>query len=631
MIPRYAKLLVKLYLCLCVYMLLWRLLSLTLVHHHVADVAWSELMIAFGLGWRFDNVIICALLTLPFILYTLNHFTFRWNWLQRWALAPLFVLFPVVLTLQIIDLFYFEQFNLRITAVLLNWMDDIQFATKMVLEDPIWMIGFVIFPVVLWLTYRPFLEWARRSPVSYLLGKKQVAWGLASLLITAVLFVGIRGRVAIKSPLREGVAYFSSNPTLNQLALNPIYTFVSSVVRARKYKAKSLKFMAHEEAVKSFRSSLALPESKNPFAREKLGTTMKKWNVVLIVMEGMSAHYSHYRKSPSWTPVLDRLMTEGWEFSQAYSAGTHTYNGVWSTLFSFPSPYAVHPLKRDVVPLLNSLPQQWRELGYETLFFTTHDEHFDNMAGFLRQNGFSRIIAQDDYPPERVFSILGVPDHDMYQKALEVLDSSSMPFFAAMLTGSNHKPHVIPPELKAQFNGPDEKENIVRYADWALGHLLENAAKKTWYSNTLFVVIADHGQSVGSSSLDQILSYHHMPMIFWAPGLLGPPKKIDTPASQVDVIPTIAGLLGGPVQNTSMGRDVLTSPRSWVYMVQDNGACVRFSALLECESEEGKMTRYPLDKSEWMAPPMDATQVWSQVHAELQLVDWLLRQQPGTN
>lgn len=284
-------------------------------------------------------------------------------------------------------------------------------------------------------------------------------------------------------------------------------------------------------------------------------------------------------------------------------------------------------IARSFPARLSSLPEQWRDRGRETLFFTTHDEHFDNMAGFLKQNGFNQIIAQDDYPAERVFSILGVPDHDMYDKALTVLDATKAPFFAAMLTGSNHKPHVIPPELKDKFNGPNEKENIVRYADWALGHLLAEASKKPWFENTLFVILADHGQSVGSSPLDQILSYHHMPLIFWAPKLLGPHKAYNTPVSQIDVIPTIAGLVGGPVQNNSIGRDVLSSPRSWAYMVNDNGACVRFADKLECESEEKRMTEYPLEKQSWPVKALNEN-VWTVVHAELQLTDWLLRQHP---
>lgn len=628
MIPRYAKLLVKIYLSLCLYMLLWRVLNLTLVFSSVSTVSWIDLLTSFGLGWRFDNVIICALLTFPFLILTFNHFTGRWDWLQRKALWPVYALFPFVLTLQIIDLFYFEQFRLRITSVLLNWLDDITFATKMVMQDPVWMIGFFIFPIVLWVLSRPFAKWARAATPTLLLGVKQILWAFCSILIVGLLFVGIRGRVAIKSPLREGVAYFSDNPTLNQLALNPIYTFASSVVRARKYKEKSLKFMSHESAVETFKSHHALPVGDEPFSHDTLTAPLKNWNVIVVIMEGMSAHYSHYKKNPSWTPVLDRLMSEGLEFTQAYSAGTHTYNGVWSTLFSFPSPYAVHPLKRDVIPTLDSIPEQWKKLGRETLFFTTHDEHFDNMAGFLRQNGFSQIIAQDAYPSERVFSILGVPDHDMYQKALQVLDSTSAPFFAAMLTGSNHKPHVIPPELRDKFNAQDMEENIVRYSDWALGYLIENAKNKIWFKDTLFVVLADHGHSVGSTPMDQILSYHHMPLIFWSPTLVGTHKKIDTPVSQIDVLPTIAGLVGGPVKNNSMGRDALTQPRPWVYIVKDNGACIRFSSLLECESEEGTITRYPFEKSAWPDPLIDPKFAWPVVHAELQLSDWLLRQLP---
>lgn len=626
MTPRYARLLVKLYLCLCLYMLAFRVLCLTLVHHRIGSVGLLDYAQAFWLGWRFDNVIICVLLALPFLIFTANHFLFQNERAQKLGLLPLYLTLPLVLTLQIIDMFYFDHFGVRITAVLMNWFDDIGFATKMVLNDPVWILGVVIFPLILWPIFARVAEWGRLSPPTRLLGKNQTVWALCSVLTLAMLFVGIRGRVAIKSPLREGVAYFSPNPALNQLALNPLYTFFSSVVRSRKYRKKVLSFMSQDEAIQVFRGSQGLPPTtgQNPFERPALTGPLKHWNVVVVMMEGMSAHYTHYRKSPSWAPVLDRLMAEGIEFTQAFSAGTHTYNGIWSTLFSFPSPYSAHPLKRDVVPQLDSLPEQWRALGRTTTFFTTHDEHFDNMAGFLRQNGFEHIVAQDDYPQERVFSILGVPDHDMYDRAVEVLGKDGKPFFAALLTGSNHKPHVIPPELKSQFNGPDEEENIVRYADWALGHFVEKAQAKPWFKDTLFVILADHGHAVGNSPVDQILSYHHMPLIFWAPGLVTH-REVHSPALQIDILPTVAGLLGGPVHNNTLGRDVLSLPRDWAYMVNDGGACVRFIDKLECEAEDKRITDYALDVQEWK--PVHPKEAWHEVHAELQLADWVLKTQ----
>ncbi len=623
MLPPYARLLAFCYIWLIFWLTAFRAVAWTLVRGNLHDVSGPDLLKAFVLGWRFDNVIACGSLAIPFLLLTLNHFTVRRPLLQRLALWPVWILWTVALVLQTIDVFYFEHFGLRTTVILLNWLDDVAFAVSMAVGDPRWWWGFAAFPAVWLALLYPVWRKLKTSPPATT--PRSWLWAAGCLVITGLLFLGIRGRVAIKSPLREGLAYFSPNPTLNQLALNPTFTFFSSWVRARKYRERPLSFMAHEEALALLRQEPGRVGTEgHPLAGGVATGDLKDWNVVVLMLEGMSAHYTHYRKTPSWTPVLDRLMAEGWQFTQAYSAGTHTYNGVWSTLFSFPSPYAGHPLKRDVIPQLDAWPDQWRRQGRQTYFFTTHDEEFDNMAGFLRQNGFSTIIAQSDYPSERVFSILGVPDHDMYERAVVEFGKKPGPFFAALLSGSNHRPYVIPPERRSQFASGDEKEDIVRYSDWAVGHFLELASKEPWFKKTLFVILADHGQAVGESALDQMLAYHHMPLIFWAPDLLGPPRRIDRPAGQTDVLPTVAGLLGGGGRNNSLGRDVLTHPRDWVYLVRDDSACVRWSALLVCETPEGVRTRYDLPPA-WPATKPDEDGAWKEVHAHLQLADWVLR------
>jgi phosphoglycerol transferase MdoB-like AlkP superfamily enzyme len=626
MIPAYARFLLKTYFLLIALFTAARLLAGSLHTSQLSGAEFPDLAYAFVLGWRFDNAVVCTLIAIPFVLGTINHFTVRVPFIGRLLAVFLLPLVMVCLVLLSIDLFYFEHFGLRITVVLLNWLSDLSFAVSMAIGDPRWWWGIAGFPFLAALVIAPLWVWSRTEKNSSSSRKEFYVWGFTSFLLAGLLFLGIRGRVAIKSPLREGLAYFSPNPALNQLALNPVFTFFSSWVRARKYKEKSLRFMDHQEAMAVIhREPGRVGTEGHLWGAPLQKTASKNWNVVVVMMEGMSAHYTHYRKNPSWTPVLDRLMSEGWEFTQAYSAGTHTYNGVWSTLFSFPSPYASHPLKRDIIPLLDAWPDQWRRAGRRTFFFTTHDEEFDNMAGFLRQNGFETIVAQSDYPSERVFSILGVPDHDMYDKAIATFDSVQGPFFAALLTGSNHKPHVIPPELKAQFDGPDEKENIVRYSDWAVGHFLTESAKRPWFKNTLFVFLADHGQAVGSTPLDQVMSYHHMPLIFWGPNLLGEHRLITTPVGQTDVLPTLAGIISGVGRNNSLGRDVLAHPRPWVYMVRDDSACVRFSNALECESPEGVRTRFELPQADWQTGPLESKEVWREVHAHLQLADWVLR------
>ncbi len=626
MVPPYFRFLLRVYAYAMVLSSAFRLLAATFIAGNLEVVEANRVLTAFGIGLRFDNVVACALIAIPFLFLSLLHFTGPRPGASRVATAPLYLLLPACFALQVFDLFYFQHFGVRTSAVVLNWADDLAFGVTMLAEEPAWMAGLGSGILATCLVAWPVRHWEKRAAAA-VVPPRSWSWGLVCVLVMGALFLGIRGRVAIKSPIREGLAYFSDTPALNQLALNPVFTFGSSWIRARKYREKPLRFMPEAEATAIFRADLGLPPVSPPtLLRHAEGDGSAK-NLVVVMLEGMSAHYTATHKKPSWTPVIDRLMAEGLAFTHAYSSGTHTYNGIWSTLFSFPSPYAAHPLKRDRVPQLDSAANQLKARGYRTLFFTTHDEEFDNMAGFLRQNGYGRVVAQDDYPSDRVFSILGVPDHDMYLKAVEVLDGESAhgPFFAALLSGSNHRPYVIPPELRERFAAKDEKENIVRYSDWAVGAFIEAARTRPWFKDTLFVFLADHGQSVGTSPLDQILSYHHMPLVFWSPTLVPSPQTVPSPVAQIDVLPTALGYLRLAYQNATLGRDVLKQPRPWVYVVRDNAACALTPRLLECEAQDGSMSRFPLGKAEWEAlEPMPAA-LWRQIHAELQLADGVLR------
>jgi phosphoglycerol transferase MdoB-like AlkP superfamily enzyme len=630
MIPHYARFLAKLYLYLIGLLALSRGTALFMIRENVKGESEAQILKAFMMGWRFDNVITCAVLLIPFVIFTLNQYVIKRQWVQRLAVWPVYVFLPIIILLQMIDLGYFDQFYVRITVVLFNWLSDLSFALRMIKDEPLWLFGGLAIPLVIYLLLLPIRLWSRKNFYHPLVGKSGWVCAFASPVILALMLLGVRGRVALKSPIREGTAFYSQNPTLNYLALNPTFTFFASWVRSRKYNQKSLRFMSSSRAteiVQRFYQITPL-EGKNSLTREMKGGEQKDWNIVFVIMEGMSAHYTHYRKKPSWTPHLDRLMQEGLEFKQAYSAGIHTFNGVWSSLFSFPSPYTTHPLKRDTIPQLNAFSSQMAQKGVQTFFFTTHDDQFDNMAGFVRQNGFNRVVSLDDYPSERVFSILGVPDHDMFHASLPILSEADKQgrFFVAMLTGSNHKPHIIPPELKSKFNLKDEKENIVRYADWAIGDFIEQASKQEWFNRTLFVFFADHGQAVGAKKFDQILSYHHVPFIIWNPKLIKP-QKVLSPVMQVDVMPTLMGLLGGDWLNSTLGSDVLKSPRDWVYVGRDVTTCLVTANGLDCETQDRDHTTQKFSRPQWPTKNKTSQEYkWDIIHAELQLSDRVLRE-----
>ena len=521
---------------------------------------------AFLIGLRFDTVISCYLLSLPILLIICGEIAK----IRKTAYYKAIHIF--IATIYIVSFFacaadipYFKYFFTRLNASALTWMDSFSFVFKMIAEEPIficYLLAFLaiatIYIFIIRLLRKYFLQNPTFEPSK-----------MALRIIFGVLFIGLcilgaRGRIAIKSPIRVGTAYFSNNAFLNQLGLNPLFTFINSVAESGKYKDINLidKVTSEKIVTEQMESS----DWQNPnIIRLKTNT-----NVVLVLMESMAAFkVGHFGEGTSLTPNLDDIITQSLSFENAYSAGIHTYNGIYSTLFSQPAILNQHSMKKTVIPYMCGLPNNLKNLGYNTMYFTTHDDQFDNVAGFLYANDIERIISQKDYPMKEVKSTLGVPDHIMFERAIQELSSSDCrePFFACLMTASDHNPYILPDDIPFKPKSADISKKMIEYADWAIGKFIEDAKKCQWYENTLFIFVADHGAS-GSSIYSMSLQYHHIPMIFYAPSQIKPQENKQI-ALQIDLGPTILGMLFPDIKANNLGIDLQRQKREYAYFCSD--------------------------------------------------------------
>ena len=139
-------------------------------------------------------------------------------------------------------------------------------------------------------------------------------------------------------------------------------------------------------------------------------------NVVVVIMESMSRfNMGEYGGPQGITPNLDSLKKHSWWFENIFTQGIHTFNGIYSTLFSFPGLLKQHPMRKIPTHPFYSIPIILKENNYENLFFVTHDGQFDNTEGFLMANGFDKVYSNDDYPSEKNLSTLGVPDDYLFE------------------------------------------------------------------------------------------------------------------------------------------------------------------------------------------------------------------------
>ena len=532
---------------------------------HAGPQNWgSGLFKAFAMGLRFDTVISCYILSLPLVGILAGHLCGmrRDGYYRGWHLLTVLLYLTAFLACAA-DIPYFNYFFTRLNVSAFSWMDSLPFVVKMIVEEPAFILYLFLFLAVgfcyVMLMRRIRLRWLTQVEKP----ERILPAILLGILLAGCCLTGMRGRLSIKSPIRTGTAYFSDNAFLNQLGLNPMFTLLSSMREAKKNKELHL---IDSETARQVATGW-LPEPRHDTSG--IIRLSPDCNVVVVIMESMATcKVGHFRPDRNLTPHLDSLIEGSLIFENAYSAGIHTHNGIYSTLFSQPAIPGRHSMKWTVIPKIDGMPALFHSKGYQTIYFTTHDEQFDNVAGFLYANGIGRIISQKDYPAKEVKSTLGVPDHVMFDRAIEELGKERRPFFACLMTASDHNPYILPDDIGWEPRSKNISEKMVEYADWAIGRFIRKAKQTSWFANTLFVFVADHGSS-DESLYDMPLSYHHVPLLFYCPGQIQPERRSDL-ALQTDIGPTIAGMVF-PIENGNpAGIDLQRQRRTFAYFSADD-------------------------------------------------------------
>jgi len=572
-LPKTISTFVKIYFTALIFFTAFRvILFITELKRINSTISITDILYAFLMGIRFDIVISSYILILPFIVLTvLSFFNSNYFLIRKIFFYCIYILFFLAFVVCAVDIPYFNQFFSRFSISAFEWIDSPAFIFKMIIEEPRYWLIVLPFIVAAVLFYKSLkrIYFKDQVDVKNNTGSKIIL----SILFLLIMFLGIRGRVDEKSPIRVGTAYFSNNGFLNQLGLNPNFTLLSSYLESLKPENQSIKLMDEKTALANVQKYLNIksPDKNYPILRIVSGSDLTRYNVVLIIMESMSAAKMHrHGNQNNLTPFLDSISYNGYYFENAYTAGIHTYNGVFSSLFSYPALFRQHPIKESSMKSYHGLFKALKDKNYSTIYFTTHDGQFDNVEGFLKANNCEMIISKDDYPAEEIKTTLGVPDDFMFRFSipyLNDLNKKNKPFAAAFMTASDHGPYYIPEYFIPKSTG--KKNQIVEYADYSLRKFIEISSKQSWFNNTIFVFVADHGAAI-SSDYDMPLDYNHTPLIFYAPQIIKDSKSFSSMAGQIDIFPTIMGLLNLSYENNTLGIDLLNETRPYIYFSADD-------------------------------------------------------------
>lgn len=519
---------------------------------------------SFLVGLRFD-ISTAALLLLPWI--PLLHLPFRYHGgeILRRILTPCMILVGALATLIAVgDCLHYAHSAKRFSYEPLlifqigGKLMEFTFGEHPALV-PVLIACVLVYWGIIW-------QRARRhyiSPVDAApYGRLRIAgWGL---LLLGLSIVGMRGGLQ-SNVLGIGNAYFSDDIVINHATLNPVYTFVQSFSDDR----ADLELIPPQQALAAVRSAVAEPgekfmDERYPLVRKFSGKhATSSHNIVLIIVESLTAEFmGTYGDPMGATPNLDLAASRGVVFERFFSSGSRSSHGVFATLVSVPAQRG-SPVMHTTQILNNflSLAQILKNSGYETIFIYGGIYEFTNAYGVLKNSGFEKIIADPlpSDPPVKP-KAWGFDDEYMFARLHhELALPGDKPRFAVFFTQNLHG-HEAPEELLQKAGGvkfsPEMHHhsyfNLMYYTDWCFGQFLEQAKKQSYFNNTVFAVTADHTRHINPNLYEN----YHIPFIIYAPWMLSP-ARYSTVGSQLDILPTILGLLNLATEHASFGRDLM--------------------------------------------------------------------------
>lgn len=368
----------------------------------------------------------------------------------------------------------------------------------------------------------------------------------------------------------------SQNVFKNELQANGIYKFYLAFMNSVLDYDKFYKTLPTDEAFALLKKEInGIRDFSSIHKIEFEGDEIKK-NVVLITIESFSADFMKaYGNEKNITPFLDSLANKSLLFTNLYAVGNRTVRGLEAVTLSLPPTPGESVVKREDNKNKFSTGSVFINKGYQIKYMYGGDAYFDNMESFFGGNNYE-IVDKKTFKPEEIsFSnIWGVCDEDMFNKAIKTMNNEAnqkKPFFNHIMTVSNHRPFTYP-ENKIKIDDAKSREGGVKYTDYAIKRFFEMAKKQDWYKNTVFVIVADHCAS-SSGKTELPMDKYRIPGMIFSEGFIKP-QKFNSLMSQIDVMPTLLGLLKFDYSSKFYGQDVFSStykPRALIATYQDLG------------------------------------------------------------
>jgi phosphoglycerol transferase MdoB-like AlkP superfamily enzyme len=509
-----------------------------------------------------------AFVSLKTIFFAALLFTEKYRKQIRFALFSLTIFLFVLLIIQnaVSEFFFWNEFGVRYNFIAVDYLVYTNAVIGNIMES---------YPVVPLFASVGILAFA----ATYIIIKKSKSYlenlpnfsNKLKIIGVQILLLGSAFLILPSITSQQN----SSNVFANELQSNGLQKFYKAFTNSELDYFEFYETLP-ENDLAQFDSIINLNYKNNTNNITSEGKEIKK-NVVLITVESLSADFmKHYGNTNTITPFLDQLAEESLFFTNLYATGNRTVRGLEAVTLCLPPTPGESVVKRIDNKNKFTTASIFNSKGYTSKFLYGGDAFFDNMQDFFGGNGYDIVDKSSLKPNEISFSnIWGVCDEDMAKKAIQVMNNEAKtgkPFFNHWMTVSNHRPFTYP-EGKISISGTAKsREGGVMYTDYALKQFFEMAKKQTWFKNTVFVIVADHCAS-SSGKTELPMDKYRIPAFIYAPGFIQP-QKVDKLVSQIDVMPTVLGILNFNYTSKFFGQNVLQKnykPRAFIATYQDLG------------------------------------------------------------
>lgn len=521
-------------------------------------LGFSEFMGFLFYGLRFDtsaiiytNILIILMHIIPF-KFRYNHY---YQVVSKW-------LFYVVNSLAIIinmsDSIYYK-FTLKRTtfSVFSEFSNENPLSFIRFIWD-YWYVSLLIIALIYLMVFA--YNAVKVSSPPKMIWYKYYSFSLITMAIVVILCIGgMRGGFAHSTrpiTLSNASAYIT-RPEYRAIVLNTPFAIIRTI---GKDVLEDKKYFSQSELKEIFTAEKQL-DSVNTYNYGKL----KGRNVVLIIWESFSKEWvgalnKNIENYSGYTPFIDSLINHSYVFSNSYANGRKSIDAIPSVIASIPSAKTPFVLSNYSGNRINSLASTLSDLGYNTSFFHGAANGSMGFDAFVKQADFDNYYGRSEYNDDSEFDGLwGIWDEPFLSFMNKKINNFKEPFLSVVFTLSSHHPFKIPKKYEGKFpKGNIPIHQCIGYTDNSLREFFKNASKEDWFNNTLFVIVADHSVQGYLPEYNNAVGAFSVPIIFYAPNsnLLGFNDSIA--AQQIDIMPTVLGLLGYNKKIISFGDNLFS-------------------------------------------------------------------------